>query len=292
MRHRLATLCLCLCGLYFSCKHVPQGQEGALSLEGVAVELWTDGDMLFAWGQVEGHKARVVFSSVELGNTLTKNKHCAVGQRTGKVLAAGEEREALRLRSWSVEGKALGSLEVALVEAPPAPTPSTWLRLRDGFAREGEDTPCVLVVGAKEMGALQMVFEKGRLQFEGASFVAAGERIRLEEHPQWGIPFGQCMALVKGEPVPLRLVLETGQWPSRLHERFWGGQSLAEEDFSWEALRLSLETALPAGNFERGGAKLNRYWPWAEGSLGMGAFECCRFVWSPKEGAGVVTVLN
>jgi len=291
MKRSLVFLCLCcqcLCGLCFSCKHAPPVQEGALPLKGVELDLWTDGEMLFAWGQIEGQKARVVFSSADLGNALAKNKHCAVGRQTGKVVLEGKERKLMRL-SWGLEGRAQGNIEAALEEAWKVPSPSKLLRLRDGFVVENDDTPCVLRVGVQEMGTLQMAFEKGRLKFEEAGFAAKGEQIRFSEHPQWGIPFGQFIAFMKGKQVPLRLVLETSQWPSHVHENVFLGQSIFEEDSTWEELKLSAKTGLPAGSFKaEGGARLGRYWPWAEGSLGMKAFECCRLVWSPREGVATL----
>jgi len=247
--------------------------------------------MLFVWGRVEGQRARVLFSSVELGSTLTGNKACVVGQSAGKVWAGGKERETIRLKNGSVEGKALGSMEVALVEAWEASTasPAKLQRLRDGFVLEEDDTQCLLVVGALHMGVLQLVFERGRLRFEGAEFVAEGKRIRFEEHLHLGIPFGQFMAVMNGKKIPLRLVLETSRWPSYLHETFSSGPSMAQDKLPWEALWLSLEAVLPEGSFElQAAAALQRYWPWAEGSVGMKAFECCRLVWSPRQGVATV----
>ena len=290
MKRGLGLVFLSLCCVHFACKHALSSPERAGGLEGIELDLWTEGETLFVWGEIEGQKARVVFSSVELGNTLTQNKPCTRGQRRGKVLAEGKERQLMQV-AWSLEGKALGGIEAALVEAWEAPkaSPSKVVRLRDGFVLESDDTQCLLVVGVQQMGFLQMVLEGGRLRFEEAPVVAKGEPIRFAEHPHLGIPFGQFIALVNGKEIPLRLVLQTSRWPSHLHENFFKSQGLAEGSLSWEALKLSLEARLPAGSFESGGgAQLGRYWPWAEGSLGMKAFECCRLVWSPRQGVAVV----
>ncbi|MCL2626280.1 MAG: hypothetical protein FWD46_05645 [Cystobacterineae bacterium] len=282
LRHGLAVV-----GLLFACIHTPPGvsaAEEALPLEGMAFDLWTDGDMLFTWGSLGGRKTRVIFSSVELGSFLSKN--CALGKRLGKVwLGEGLEREVVLLEGGSLGGKPMGRLEVALTEEWKPSGARVW-RLRDGRVLEEDDTQCIWVVGVAQQGSLLMEFKGGQLYFRDAGFIAEGESIRFAEHPRLGIPFGQFMVFRHGRRIPLRLVLETGRWSSYVGRGVFSGREVLGERFEWEALWLSLETVLPAGNFEFGDSE--RYGPWADGSVGMKAFECCRLVWSPRQATATV----
>jgi len=280
--------------LFCACTHMPsgaggRGEEGPLSLAGLEMDLWTDGEMLFVWGAIGGRKTRVIFSSVELGSTLSKN--CVLGKRLGRVLLSEEgEREVILLEGVELGGRRLGGTEVALGGEwkPSGVSSSRVWRIKDGWVLEKDDTQCLWVVGVAQLGTQAMELWGGRLVFREAGFVAQGEQIRFAEHPRLGIPFGQFMALIHGRKIPLRLVLETGRWASHLQRGVFSGQDVFLERLEWEALWLSLETVLPAGSFEFQDS--TRHKPWADGGVGMKAFECCRLVWSPGQATATVQV--
>ncbi|MCL2012974.1 MAG: hypothetical protein FWG75_09340 [Cystobacterineae bacterium] len=284
MKHLLALACLC-----WACSHLSPQEAKRESLLSTELELWTDGEMLFAWGLAEGRKARVLFSSTALGNTLTENCLQHSAQHMGSVLTAdGKEHEVVRLTRWSLAGKTWGDIEVALLKPKKAlaPLPSKTWRLHDGLVLEEDEPPCILVLSVQQMPEVHMEFERGRLRFGPVDFVAQGKRIPFAEHPHWGIPFIQTMVLLHEKKIPLRLVLETSQWPSHVRKTAAPRQDMPQKQLAWEKLWLSPETALPPGNFEIKNS--TPHWPWAEGSLGMKAFECCKLLWSPRQGTATL----